>query len=99
MTQITEQNKLLILNTVKRQYKMLNTDSHKILINLMGKSKEDINNINSSSYLDEFLLLYETELDSIDTDNINPSGYFIQVNEMLSGKRKSELNKLITNYE
>lgn len=99
MTQITEQNKLLILNTVKRQYKMLNTDSQKILINLMGKSKEDINNINSSSYLDEFLLLYETELDSIDTDNINPSGYFIQVNEMLSGKRKSELNKLITNYE
>ena len=99
MTQITEQNKLLILNTVKRQYKMLNTDSQKILINLMGKSKEDINNINSSSYLDEFLLLYETELDSIDTDNINPSGYFIQVNEMLSGKRKSELNKLITKYE
>ena len=99
MTQITEQNKLLILNTVKRQYKMLNTDSQKILINLMGKSKEDINNFNSSSYLDEFLLLYETELDNIDTDNINPSGYFIQVNEMLSGKRKSELNKLITNYE
>ena len=27
MTQITEQNKLLILNTVKRQYKMLNTDN------------------------------------------------------------------------
>ena len=36
MTQITEQNKLLILNTVKRQYKMLNTDSQKILNNLMG---------------------------------------------------------------
>jgi len=93
--ELTEKEIDLILSTVERQYNIMDIESKKILLNLIGLSKEKITEINIEDYWKEFSILYKKELN----ENRIPNNYFIKVNEMISGKRKEELTTLIKDYE
>ena len=93
--ELTEKELNLILSTAKRQYEVMDIDSQKILLHLIGLSKDKISKIDKNDYWNEFSDLYKKEL----ILHNNPNNYFIKVNEMISGKLKNELTKLIKNYE
>ena len=93
--ELTDKEIDLILSTVERQYNIMDVESKKILLNLIGLSKEKITEINTDDYWNEFSILYKKEL----AQHNAPNNYFIKVNEMISGKRKDELITLIKNYE
>tara|TARA_Y100000361_G_C11034740_1_gene276691 strand:+ start:431 stop:715 length:285 start_codon:yes stop_codon:yes gene_type:complete len=86
-----------ILETVVRQFNSMLINEKKIILNILGMSKADINNLKLDNYNDELKKLYIKKLKTIDQNNIDDE--FIKINRFISGKLKKELTKLINNYE
>lgn len=86
-----------ILETVVRQFNSMLINEKKIILNILGMSKADINNLKLDNYNDELKKLYIKKLKTIDHNNIDDE--FIKINRFISGKLKKELTKLINNYE
>jgi len=86
-----------VIELVKPHFIRMNNDEQKVILNVLGLSKEEIKKIDIENYIIKFESLYTDHIKTIDISNINES--FKKVNRFLSGKLKTELNQLIKNYE
>ena len=86
-----------VIELVKPDFIRMNNDEKKVILNVLGLSKEEIKKIDIENYNNKFESLYSNHIKTIDISNINDS--IKKVNRFLSGKLKTELKKLIKNYE
>jgi hypothetical protein len=86
-----------VIELVKPHFINLSNEAKKVILNVLGASKDEIKKIDIVEYNSKFESLYSKHVKTIDINNIDDS--FIKVNRFLSGKLKTELNKLIKNYE